>query len=85
MTTKVYMYSVHDKNTGYFNLPFYASCDLEAKHRLAQTLKLDQVKELKGLELVRVGSFDMANGVLETGIAIVQALDEEITEVDLNA
>lgn len=85
MTTKVYMYSVHDKNTGYFNLPFYASCDLEAKHRLAQTLKLDQVKEIKGLELVRVGSFDMADGVLETGISIVQALDEEITEVDLNA
>lgn len=83
--TRVCMYSVHDKNTGYFNLPFYASCDLEAKHRLAQTLKQDEVKDLKGLELVRVGSFDVARGDLVNDPDIVQVLDEDITEVSSDA
>lgn len=62
--TKVYLFSVHDSNSGYYNIPFFCGSGLEAKHRVRQMLLEQNLTKdkLAGMTLELVGTFDYSNG-----------------------
>lgn len=90
MSTCIGMYSIHDSNSGYWNLPFYCSSHLEARHRLRQML-LEQnlpADKLVGMSLEYIGYFDYADGKIyrlnsEGGSELVAILSDLLSDKEV--
>lgn len=80
------LYCFKSKSVGYYNPPFLATCDAEAKYRVVQAALSSEgnpfLNEVDSFCLCKVGTFDPSTGNIESCNVVIAEFSEIVASLE---